>query len=385
MRPIKEQQQAHARNLYFQSDLTRAQLAQQVGVSEKTIYLWAKQGDWQRLRSGSRLMPSMLVEHFCAQVQELNEAIQSRPPGQRYPTPQEAETQRKLVVTAERIKKKGTQGEYMELMQKFMTWLMPKGNGFAQVFTDLADEFLKENAVAGFRPYDIEYEEPGLLSSALPKGAKAKDPAEDPGQPFTDPNQLSLFPENAIPPLKGNSPGSPTSIPPAFPPWAGREASIASVPGAKKQSQDNTDLQPNQSNETNNTSCCAPVPHPCGREGQGEVEQVTTGNNSNPPYDAPTATSSENTEPQEEITQPGNNPELPPLASLPGTEQAQDNTGHPKPRKEKKPAEGVAIGYLGTKDTVTPKGTTIIDIKREEPNIQKFSIGGAIYYIKKKE
>lgn len=205
MRPIKEQQQAHARNLYFQSDLTRAQLAQQVGVSEKTIYLWTKQGDWQRLRSGSRLMPSMLVEHFCAQVQELNEAIQSRPPGQRYPSPQEAETQRKLVVTAERIKKKGTQGEYMELMQKFMTWLMPKGNGFVQVFTDLADEFLKENAVAGFRPYDIEYEEPGLLSSALPKGAKAKDPAEDPGQPFTDPNQLSLFPENAIPPLKGTN------------------------------------------------------------------------------------------------------------------------------------------------------------------------------------
>lgn len=75
MRPIKEQQQAHARNLYFQSDLTRAQLAQQVGVSEKTIYLWTKQGDWQRLRSGSRLMPSMLVEHFSAQVQELNEAI----------------------------------------------------------------------------------------------------------------------------------------------------------------------------------------------------------------------------------------------------------------------------------------------------------------------
>jgi DNA-binding XRE family transcriptional regulator len=381
MRPIKEQQQAHARNLYFQSDLTRAQLAQQVGVSEKTIYLWTKQGDWQRLRSGSRLMPSMLVEHFCAQVQELNEAIQSRPLGQRYPTPQEAETQRKLVVTAERIKKKGTQGEYMELMQKFMTWLMPKGNGFVQVFTDLADEFLKENAVAGFRPYDIEYEEPGLLSSALPKGAKVKALAEDSGQPFTDPNQLSLFPENPIPPLKGDSPGS------------------TNVDIGQGDIQPSPATQPNQSPGTNTTSVPSQRPAEAEHETTGTSslssfndEHVMTGNNSNPPYDPSTATFNYKPDTKQEITPTGNNQAIPLLrGDSPGSTNVENGQGCVQLGNEQKPDRkkplkdtSISIGYIGTQEEVLPDGTTILEIKKEDPGIQKFSVGEAIYYIKKK-
>ncbi len=236
MRPIKEQQQAHARNLYFQSGLTRTQIAEQVGVSEKTIYLWTKQGDWQRLKEGSRLMPSMIVEHIYAQVQELNEAIASRPVGQRYPTPQEAEIQRKQMVTIERIKKKGTQGEYMELMQKFMTWLLPRDLEQTKAFTALADQFLKDGKVAGFHPYDIEYGSSALMSAALPSTARIR--PDDEEYPSPDPNQLSLFPENAIPPLTAMSPA---------PSAGGDRPDSATAENGQGDIQPSPALQPNQS------------------------------------------------------------------------------------------------------------------------------------------
>ncbi|MBS1585288.1 MAG: hypothetical protein JSS82_07030 [Bacteroidetes bacterium] len=157
MRPVKEQQQEKARELFFQTDLNRTEIAAQVGVSEKTIYLWTKAGDWRKLKSASRLMPSLIVEHFYSQIQELNDNIRNREPGQRFPTVQEAEVFRKLVLTAERIKKKQTRGEYSEMFQKFMQWLLPQNEQHLKLFTDYANAFLTQSAIRGFHPYDIEY------------------------------------------------------------------------------------------------------------------------------------------------------------------------------------------------------------------------------------
>lgn len=146
-----------AQTLFFQSDKTQKEIANLVGVSEKTIYLWMKQGDWKRLRSTSRLMPSMIVENFLSQVQELNDEIRTRDQGKRYPTIQEAETFRKMIVTIGRIQKGHTQGEYMEMMQKFLTFLLPLNHELVKTISYYADDFLKSRAVEGFTPFDTGY------------------------------------------------------------------------------------------------------------------------------------------------------------------------------------------------------------------------------------
>jgi len=146
-----------AQTLFFQTDKTQKEIASMVGVSEKTIYLWMKQGDWKRLRSASRLMPSVIVENFLSQVQELNDEIRTRDQGKRYPTIQEAETFRKMVVTIGRIQKGHTQGEYMEMMQKFLTFLLPLNHELVKTLTGYANDFLKSRAVEGFTPFDTGY------------------------------------------------------------------------------------------------------------------------------------------------------------------------------------------------------------------------------------
>ncbi|MBS1587689.1 MAG: hypothetical protein JSS82_19305 [Bacteroidetes bacterium] len=331
MRPPKEQQQEQARELFFQSDLTRSQIAEQVGVSEKTIYLWTKEGDWRKLKSASRLMPSMIVEHFYSQIQELNDNIRSREPGHRFPTVQEAEVFRKLVLTAERLKKKQTRGEYSEMFQKFMQWLLPQNEEHLKLFTNYANSFLTQSAIHGFHPYDIEY------------GT-----------------------EEQIPPLRGDSSES-TNV----------DSEQGDVGLSPATGHDHCTLQ----NEV--------TPSPLVEKGPGdEAKQEITGNNSDQSYDLTvnvlsngTATEQEKT-PQQEM---GNNQEFPLLGGDSSEEaNAGSEQGCVKLRKAPRPDQGTEVGYLGQKQDIDPNGIKTIEYKPDD-TIQKFSIGDAIYYIKKKE
>ena len=155
---ILNPKEALARDLFFQTGKTQKEIANIIGVSEKTIYLWMKDGDWKRLRSASKRMPSMIVENFYSQVQELNEEIRNRGAGKRYPTIQEAEVFRKMVMTIGRIQKGHTQPEYMEMMQKFLSWVMSQDLTLSKTLTPLANNFLKTRSVDGFLPFDIEFE-----------------------------------------------------------------------------------------------------------------------------------------------------------------------------------------------------------------------------------
>ncbi|MBS1587593.1 MAG: hypothetical protein JSS82_18820 [Bacteroidetes bacterium] len=317
MRPPKEQQQEKARELFFQSDLTRSQIAEKVGVSEKTVYLWTKAGDWRKLRSASRLMPSMIVEHFYSQIQELNDNIRNREPGHRFPTVQEAEVFRKLVLTAERLKKKQTRGEYSEMFQKFMQWLLPQNEEHLKLFTDYANSFLTQSAIQGFHPYDIEY-----------------------GREDDNDTSLSF----------GEGRG---------------EAAFAQ--------------------DTDNTV----TPSPLVEKGPGdEAKQEITGNNSDQSYDLTINVLSNGTAPEQEITpqqEMGNNQEFPLLRGDSSEEaNADSEQGCVKLRKAPRPDQGTEVGYLGQKQDIDPNGIKTIEYKPDD-TIQRFSIGDAIYYIKKKE
>ncbi|OJW81374.1 MAG: hypothetical protein BGO69_13840 [Bacteroidetes bacterium 46-16] len=202
-----------ARSLFFETGKTQKEIAGIIGVSEKTIYLWMKQGDWKRLRSNSRLMPSLIAENFLSQVQELNEDIRQRGQGKRYPTVQEAEIFRKMVMTIGRIQKGHTQGQYSEMMKKFLSFILPQNLELVKTLTYYADDFLKSRNPEGFAPFDIEYEPP---------------------TPKQDPHILRLHKVTRF--LSASEINSLASL---------REASPASEPSATKQSHDNTDTPAN--------------------------------------------------------------------------------------------------------------------------------------------
>ncbi len=88
-----------AQRLYMEGK-SQKDIAATVGVSERTVYTWVHQYAWNKLHLASYQAPATIADNLCSQIIELQNAIAAREPGKRYPTGEEAEVTRKLIVSS---------------------------------------------------------------------------------------------------------------------------------------------------------------------------------------------------------------------------------------------------------------------------------------------
>jgi len=96
---------SQAKELFFQGEHTQTQIANMVGVSQRTLYNWMQKGGWVRIRENAHIAPSVITENFISSSIELQNAIKARPQGQRYPTPQESITLTRLLAAINNLEK----------------------------------------------------------------------------------------------------------------------------------------------------------------------------------------------------------------------------------------------------------------------------------------
>src|ERR1035437_10060111 len=59
---MKNEQLEEAKELYFQTNLSKAEIADKIGVNRKTVLFWSQQGNWDKVRLSARNMPSLVAE-----------------------------------------------------------------------------------------------------------------------------------------------------------------------------------------------------------------------------------------------------------------------------------------------------------------------------------
>jgi predicted DNA-binding protein YlxM (UPF0122 family) len=111
-----EHQQAF--NLYFQSDLTNNQIADMLNIDRKTLFTWAKEGDWKKAKDTIRHAPSFLVEQYYDQLNEINKAIAQRTE-RPYPTKEEATIIKTISATIKQIGVRQSASEAMDVFIDF--------------------------------------------------------------------------------------------------------------------------------------------------------------------------------------------------------------------------------------------------------------------------
>lgn len=206
-----EDQKLQARELYFQSDLNQSQIAEEVGVSQKTVSLWVSNGRWATLKEMSRNTPAMMIDNMYAELVELNSAIQSRQSGKRFATREEADIRRKLLLGIRSIQQQQSAGSHMEVLLNFIEFLKRSAPGLAKEITLLADSYLCGEKSLGreprFQPYDlpaheltseVAAEEPQDQASDMPV-PQAASPA--PQQPPVPPAPVPRAPQPLRSPL----------------------------------------------------------------------------------------------------------------------------------------------------------------------------------------
>ncbi len=140
----KNDKRAQARNLYLQSDLTQAQIAQLLGLSQKTICQYINENKWNLIKERAQQMPAMFLEQMNFELKEINDAIAARPEGKRYPTLSEAEVRRKILSSMSSLKERQSVASHMEVILDFIQIVAGQNIEHARIISDYAMDHFTE-------------------------------------------------------------------------------------------------------------------------------------------------------------------------------------------------------------------------------------------------
>ncbi len=114
-----------AKRLFFQSKLTRAQIAAIIGVHPRTLFDWIREGDWKSARNTAANAPMFITEQYYNQLNAMNRNISERS-DRPFPTKEEADIMRKLSMTIRQVKVRQGLSETIEIFALFSNFLRYK-------------------------------------------------------------------------------------------------------------------------------------------------------------------------------------------------------------------------------------------------------------------
>jgi len=161
---MKTTQNQLAKDLYFGTHKSQKEIADEVGITTKTLYLWIKKGAWDELRTASLAAPAIMVDNFCHMVVELQTEIGQRPPSNRFPTQQEIECLRKLVNCITKLKQYASTGMNMQVMADFVKYVDPDEE-FKQKLQLYAEGYFKARKDTERYPNEFEYGYPAPMTN----------------------------------------------------------------------------------------------------------------------------------------------------------------------------------------------------------------------------
>lgn len=151
----EQQKHEHARDLYFQSDLTTTQIAEILAIPRRTLHYWIKQKNWDRQKQAAEHMPALLAENCYHLIARFTEQLLSETRIMKPITHKEADALYKLTLTVNKLKNRYTLNESMELFGTFMDKLNSVAPDLAKQVSPFVDECIANQSskyVSQYRP-----------------------------------------------------------------------------------------------------------------------------------------------------------------------------------------------------------------------------------------
>jgi len=163
---MKAEQQKQAESLFFQTNLSKTEIAQIIGVSRRTLHYWVQQNHWDRIRESAQVMPTALAGNCYLILARLQDSILSPERADKPVTLQEVNTMHRLTLTISKLNKRGALNENLEMMTYFMEYIHNANPRMAELLKPVVDEFIRTRAA--------EYS----VSAPLSTPFKKEDPTE---------------------------------------------------------------------------------------------------------------------------------------------------------------------------------------------------------------
>ena len=151
---VKNEKKEHARLLYINERITFKEIAERVGVGEKTVSRWCKSENWDKLRQSLLTTRETQLTHWYNQLDAINSEIAHSPeekdangkkiekPPKNIPTSAEADIMTKIDSNIQKLEVEISLGEYVEVGRKMLTFIQAISLQDAKLFKSYFDEFI---------------------------------------------------------------------------------------------------------------------------------------------------------------------------------------------------------------------------------------------------
>ena len=135
-----------AKELFFQTDLSKTQIANLLAISRRSLHYWVKDEHWDRLRESATQLPALLAEKCYHIFGHLTDQYLSELRATKPITHKEADTLHKLVITINKLKNRSTLNENIETFSYFLEGLKKQAPELATQVTPYIDKYLTGRA-----------------------------------------------------------------------------------------------------------------------------------------------------------------------------------------------------------------------------------------------
>ena len=141
----KKEIEEEAYGLFMNTDLTQAEISKRVGITQKTMSAWVKDGGWAVEKSANSVTRKKVILGYLLQLQKLREFIDARTDSA-WPTPSESDTITKITKSIKSLDKNLTLSDYITAFEELTKFGMNVNNKAMREALPIIKEFVQLKA-----------------------------------------------------------------------------------------------------------------------------------------------------------------------------------------------------------------------------------------------
>jgi uncharacterized protein YjcR len=136
---MKEKEKRLAQQLYIYSDASQQKIAEDLGISEKTLSKWKEEEGWDKIKAARNLGKDALVNKLYSQALKITTEAEN---DSRILNSKEMDTIVKIASTIDKLDRKVNLPNAISVFKEFNNWLVKINPTFAQQLTEFQSKFL---------------------------------------------------------------------------------------------------------------------------------------------------------------------------------------------------------------------------------------------------
>jgi transposase-like protein len=150
---MKRNQFLEAERLYFETKMTKTEIAETLGINRRTLHNWIHENEWDRLKNNAQHMPVYLAENCHFILANMMRHLMSDARAGQPATPAEVQAIQRLTTTAHRLRAGHTISETMQLTNQLLDFVCLHNPAMAIELSPLLRQFVTVRAKGDIYTY----------------------------------------------------------------------------------------------------------------------------------------------------------------------------------------------------------------------------------------